>query len=633
MSFVRSPAARVSRRGALSAAVSLAFAATPSSTFAADAAPPDPAAMPETQRVAVTAMRMPVRVADTVADVTVITRDDLDHATGRTLSEILAAQEGIQASSNGGLGKSSSVFVRGLEARHVLLLVDGVRLGSATLGLSSFDNLPVGLVDHIEIVRGPLSSLYGADAAAGVIQVFTRRARAGVESHAQLSAGSLGFLAGEGGVGFGAGGVDAAVDLQRVQNRGFSATNAKVPFGSYDPDRDGFEQDSGSARLGWQASPDWRLEALALQSSGETKYDDGVAAGAQARAMLRNGVQSLTLAGKPMPGWHTRVQLSRSSDEYDTLESTSPYASLGTVRTVEKALSWEVTADTPVGTVLGLLEKRVQDVTKPGDAYDATTRNLYGAALALNGAAHDVTWQASLRRDHNSQYGNETTGGAALGYAITPWWRLGASYGTSFVAPSFNQLYYPGYGNPLLQPEQGHSTEVNARWADAEQELKLVAYWQRIRGYITSGAQAVNVPQVQADGTTLSWERRFDAGSVRLSWDHVDPRDETHDTPLPRRAKNSVKADGQWQQGAFAFGGTVGAYSSRPDTTYDDNFNAVPVTLGAYATLDLRADWTFAPAWSLGLRVNNVAGKQYETSYGYNEPRREAFVVLAWHGR
>ncbi|MFN9196153.1 MAG: TonB-dependent receptor, partial [Pseudomonadota bacterium] len=125
--------------------------------------------------VVVTATRTPQRAADALADFTVLGRAELDRFEGATLAQVLAAQPGLQSSSNGGLGKPASLFVRGLEARHTLLLVDGVRLGSATVGSPSLDNLPLAAIERIEIVRGPLSSLYGSGAMGGVVQVFTRR--------------------------------------------------------------------------------------------------------------------------------------------------------------------------------------------------------------------------------------------------------------------------------------------------------------------------------------------------------------------------------------------------------------------------------------------------------------------------
>jgi vitamin B12 transporter len=176
---------------ALGAALALlvpAVGAQPSVIAAAKPATSSPEAAGPLDAVTVTASRTPSRVGDTVAEVTGLERADIERANGRSLAELLAQQPGLQVSSNGGLGKTSSVFIRGLESRHTLLLVDGVRLGSATVGTPSWDNLPLDTIERIEIVRGPRSSLYGADAIGGVVQIFTRRGRDGASTTATPAA-------------------------------------------------------------------------------------------------------------------------------------------------------------------------------------------------------------------------------------------------------------------------------------------------------------------------------------------------------------------------------------------------------------------------------------------------------------
>ena len=581
--------------------------------------------------VAVTATRQPLRVDETVADVSVIERAAIERATGRTLSELLAQQPGLQSSSNGGLGKPSSVFVRGLEARHVLLLVDGVRLGSATVGTATFDNLPLDAIERIEIVRGPLSGLYGSDAVGGVVQIFTRRGRPGTAPNAKATVGANRYGQLAGGVTFGEGGFDAALQVQHTETRGFSATNPNVPFGSFNEDRDGFDQNAGTLRLGWRVNPDWRLDALALQSEGVTRLDDG-AGGADARARLRNTVQSLQAAGRVAGDWRSRLAFGRSTDVYDTLASDSAFPALGAIGTVQKQLTWENTLPTRAGTVLALVERIDQDVSKPGTPFDVGHRRTNALALGLDGAAAGHVWQLSLRHDRNSQFGHHNTGSLGWGYAIAPSWRVNASYGTSFVAPSFNQLYYPSFGNPNLEPETGRSAEVSLRWTSGVHSVRAAYFDNRIRGYISSGPAPVNIPRTRIDGVSLAYEGRWRDWVLGASYDHVDPRNATEgsanfDKQLPRRAKDAVKAHADWSAGAFGLGATLAAFSER----YDDAANTR--RLGGYGTLDLRAEWRFAPAWTLAARVNNVGGKVYETAYGYNQPGREGYLTVRYSPR
>jgi vitamin B12 transporter len=606
------------------AALALAVAAP--AAWAQSALPAAPASGP-LDAVTVTATRTPARVSDAVAEVTVVERDEIERATGRTLSELLAKQPGLQLTSNGGLGKISGISIRGLEPRHTLLLVDGVRLGSATVGTPSLDNLPLALIDRIEIVRGPMSSLYGSDAVAGVVQVFTRRAQPGLVPNAFATIGSNRYAQIGGGLAFGSGAFDGAVQLVHTGTDGFSATNSRARFGVYNPDRDSFYQNAGNLRLGWQLSPDWRVDAMALESEGTTRYDDGP--NADSRAKIKNSVQSLQASGRLSSFWTTRATLGRSSDVYDTVATASEFTPLGATKTDQTQLTWENAFATPAGTLLALVERLEQKVARPEQPYSVSDRTIDALGLGLTGESGRSAWQAGVRHDSNSQFGGQTTGSLGYGFALTPSWRLGGSYGTSFVAPSFNQLYFPGFGNPNLLPEEGKHAELSLRWTSGNQSLRTAYVDNRIRGYIASGPLPTNVPSTRIDGLVASWEGRWTSLVAGASYEHLDPRNTTpganYDKQLIRRSKDAFRAQADWLLGEYSVGGTVSAFSGR----YEDSANTLRT--GGFTTLDLRADWRYDRAWTVGLRMNNLTGKVYETAYGFNQPGREIFVTLRWN--
>jgi vitamin B12 transporter len=585
----------------------------------------------DSQSIVVTASRQPMRVDAQLSDVTVIGRDEIEQAAGRTLAELLGQQPGLQFIANGGMGKSSAVSIRGAEASHTLLLVDGVRYGSATLGQPSFENIPLDAIERIEIVRGPLSSLYGADAVGGVIQVFTRQGRSGLHPNASLGAGSRRYGSASAGVSFGEGGFTAALQAQHQQTRGFSATNEKAAFGSFDPDDDGFRQNAVNASLGYRFNADWQLSARALRSEGRTRLDDGP--GADAVAELASQTLGADLSGQVLPGWRTTLRAARSTDGYDTVRSASPF-NLGLYQTHQTQFSWENTVATPLGSLLLLAEHLNQQVRKPDAPYDATERNIDALALGLDGRHGAHTWQLSARHDRNSQFGHENTGNLAYGYDLDAQWRLGAAIGSSFSAPSFNALYYPGFGNPDLLPQRGRNRELSLRWRPAaKQQLVLTAYSNRVRDFIdANGQSAVNVAKARLEGSTLAYEGRIADWSLNGSWDELRARADDG-TPLARRARHSLKLAADRHAGAWSAGAGLAAYSERRDTTYDSGFNAVPVTLPGYAVLDLHADWAFAADWSLQARLNNLADRRYETAYGYNQPGRELYLTLRWAPR
>ncbi len=609
--------APLSLLGALSIAFSPAMAQAPEAPAAGTLAP-----------VAVTASRTPIRVDETIAEVTVIDRMQIEEAAGRTLPELLARQPGVQFSSNGGLGKVSSVYLRGMEARHTLLLVDGVRYNSATTGTASWENIPIDQIERIEIVRGPMSGLYGSEAAGGVVQIFTRRGTEGVHASGSVSIGSHHYAQLGGGLRFGQGAFDGSVQVDRTVTRGFSATNERIQFGNYNPDNDGFRQSTASAQFGMKLGADWRADVRLLQSDGETQFDDGP--GVDSRARLRSVVQALELGGPVNGSWRSTLRLSQTRDIYDTLSSAAAF-DLGTIATDQQQVTWENNVATPLGVAVVLLENLQQKVRRPGAAFSVSNRSINALAIGLDGQRGAHTWQASLRNDRNSQYGSQTNGTLGYGYDITSAWRVGASYGTSFVAPSFNQLYYPGFGNPDLQPEEGKQGELSIRWAGAGQHLRAAWFDNRIRGYISSGPQPMNIPRTRIDGLTLSYEARVSDWTLAASIDHLDPRNVTEgsadkDKQLPRRSRNALKIAADTDRGAWRLGGSFNAFSNR----FDDPANKLRV--GGYGTLDLRADWRIAQQWSVGFRLNNIADKRYETVYGFNEPGREVFVTLSYRG-
>ena len=628
------PAVRTAAPGAPAAALALAAALLAHAAPAA--AQPAPAAAPASQApIVVTGSRAPQRIDQALAEVTVIDRAQIEAAGARTVTELLAQQPGLQSWAVGGEGKATSVSIRGLEARHTLLLVDGVRLGSATLGLPSFESLPLESVERIEVVRGPLSALYGSDAVGGVVQVFTRRGAPGVRAAALAEAGGEGRRAlgavlrlGTADAGSGAAGaVDAALQLRALRSDGISATNPRVPFGAFNPDRDGLDQDSASLRLGLALPAQWRLEARALHSRGESRYDDGP--GADARAGLLAEVLALQASGPVRPGWRSSLQLARSRDELDTRATASAFTPLGVTATVQRQLTWENTLATRAGTLLLLAERTEQQVRRPGAAYSVGQRRIDGLALGLSGSAGAQHWQAALRRDRNSQFGSPATGSLAWGLDLAPQWRASASAGTSFVAPSFNQLYFPNFGNPRLLPERGRHGELALQWRGEGQGLRAAWFANRIRGYITAGPAPANIPRIVAEGLALSWDAVQGPWQLAASADFTDPRNRSAGTAnfgrlLPRRAEQALRASAERRVGAWQFGGTLRAVGSR----FDDAANTLP--LPGYAVLDLRAQVALAPQWRLALALENAGAQRHETVYGYNQGGRRVLATLRW---
>lgn len=583
--------------------------------------------------VVVTATRVESKADEGIAEVTVVPRAELERSAGLSLSQLLVQQAGIQASSNGGLGQFSSLFMRGMESRHTVLLIDGVRLGSATAGTPSLDNLPLGGFERIEIVRGPMSAIYGADPAGGVIQLFSRRAREGLRGNASLTLGNKGFGQMGGGVAWAGNRFDADIQISRTDAKGFSATNSQVAFGAHDPDRDGFGQSAGIARLGLQLNPAWRVEWTGMQARANVDYDDGP--GTNARARLEHDLQALRIKGDTGSFGRSIFSLGQSSDRYRTVRSAYGPDSSPT-RTRQVQWGWEQQLDTRFGTAVALIERLEQTVAQPVEygSFALDRRSIDSVGLGFDGQLNEHLWQVAVRHDRNSQFGTQTTGGLGFSAALSPQWRAGASWGSSFVMPSFNLLYGPApFSNPNLRPEQGNHAEWHLAWTPAPtQKWRLAWVDNRMRDLISSGANPVNVARSRIDGLVMSWSGQYDRLRAGFSWDHLDARNTTPGDPneglqLRRRARDVLRVSADAPVGVWQIGGTAAIWSSR----YDDAANTQ--RLGGFGTIDLRAERPIAPEWTLGLRVDNLMDKVYETALGYNQPRRGAFLTLRWASR
>lgn len=575
----------------------------------------------ELSQTVVTATRAATRADELTSEVVVIDREAIERSVGRTLPEVLARTASVQISSNGGRGKNSSVFIRGTEARHTILLIDGVRYGSATGGAPSWDNIPVELIERIEVLKGPASALYGADAVGGVVQIFMRKGAKGFRPYASVTLGSDSFSELSAGLSGGQDNLSYALGVSHLKDKGFSSTNPGVPFDNYHPDRDGFRQQSLTASLDWQFATDWKLTTGMVYSDGTSHFDDGP--DVDTRSALRTQIARLGVQGRVAPNWTTRLNYSHSADRVNALASASPYNLPGLFQTTQEQWTWQNDIITPVGTVVAGVESLQQKVSS-STAYAVTQRRINGVFAGLTGASGAHSWQLNARRDDNSQFGASSTGYVGYGYQLNSQWRAHAGYGTSFVAPSFNQLYWPGYSNPLLQPEEGKNFELGLDWTLDNHHVKLIRFDNKIRGFITSGNAPVNLPRARIDGWTLGYDGRFNALTLRASADALDPRNELDAMQLPRRAKSQIMLGADYRTGAWSFGATLLKMGKR----FDDKGNKTP--LASYTTLDLYADYALSRDWALQAKLNNASDRAYETALGYNQPGRQFLVTLRY---
>ncbi|MCA1714476.1 MAG: TonB-dependent vitamin B12 receptor, partial [Gammaproteobacteria bacterium] len=559
-------------------------------------------------QVIVTATRTAVTVDDSLAAVEVIDRAQIQRSQARSLPDLLRGRAGISLSNQGGPGKLTTLFLRGSESDHVLVLIDGVRVGSATSGLAAFQDLPVALIDRIEIVRGPRSSLYGSEAIGGVIQIFTRRDRKGFAPRASATIGSNGLAEGSAGLGGGSERGWFGIDAAYQHSDGIDACEVATPTpfsgGCFifapEPDRDGYRNRSLSLRGGFDASDALSFDAHALRAEGRNAFDGDF-------VNLSKTVQQV-LGGNATwrPSERVQLQLSagRNTDASDNfLHKGSIEADLGYFATDRDSATLQ--GDFGIGReqllTVGLdwLHDRVDSDTP----FDRTARSNRAAFAQYQGSFGAHSLQASLRRDDNDQFGGHTTGGGAWGVEFADRWRATLGYGTAFKAPTFNELYFPFFGNPTLRPEQSRTWELGLRYRGDALNWRLDGFHTEVDDLIAFDIALFapnNIARARMQGAELGIDTQFAQWTLDASASVIDTENRdgfNAGNQLPRRARHSARIELDRAFGGFRVGLTGVSEGAR----YDDVANSR--RLGSYATLDLRGEYALTPQWTLQARL------------------------------
>ena len=590
--------------------------------------------------VVVTATRTAVTVDDALAAVDVIDRADIERSQARSLPELLRGRAGMTLVNQGGLGKLTTLFLRGAESDHVLVLVDGVRVGSATSGLVALQDLPLSEIERVEIVRGPRSSLYGSEAIGGVIQVFTRRSGAGVHPRAMAGTGSHGFR--EASVGIGVrnttgwfdvdasaqhdDGINACHGIADYVNSIFAGCGTSTP----DPDRDGYRNRAVSVRAGLTPNEAWSIEGNALRSEGHNDFDSNP----DFFLADNSDVVQQVIGGKVRYSPNTRVALQFNAGR--NLDSSKNY--LGDVfndRFWSTRDSAGVQADLGIadGQLLTVGLDWLRDRGAVSDAFDTRTRGNRAGFAQYQGRFGGQDVQAAVRHDDNDQFGGHDTGSLAWGSDLGRGFRLTASVGTAFKAPTFNELYFPFYGNGALRPETSRSAEVGVGQRGGNWHWQLNAYQTDIDDLITYDSrifQANNLDRARIRGAELTGDATLAGWQLAAQATFADPRNRNAGDEgllLPRRTRRSARIDADRSFGAWQFGASWIAEGMR----YDDFANQL--RLGGYATLDLRARLALGPDWSLQAQVRNVFDRAYETSAYFYQPGRELGLSVRYAPR
>ncbi len=569
--------------------------------------------------VVVTAQRVAQTTEATLAAVTVIDRQQIEQSQAASLLDLLQTA-GVAISNNGGLGKASSVFLRGTEADHVVVLIDGVKVGSATLGETAFEQIPLNQVERIEIVRGSRSSLYGSEAIGGVIQIFTHKGGGAFKPNAAVGVGSDQTF--ETAAGFGGGGENSwfSGQVSQIDSQGFNSCRDSAACFATEPDEDGYRNLSAQLRAGHRFANATEVDVHWLRSQGDSDFDGSY----QNQAETVQQVLGLGLNFLPRDDWSVMLKAGRSWDEADNFKA-GLFSSRFDTQRDSVSLQQDLSLREADVWTLGVDYQR--DAIISSEAYALTSRTNTGIFSQYLAHLGQHQWQGSWRYDDHQHSGHHT-GNLSWGYHFNAQNRVFIAYGTAFKAPSFNELYYPDFGNAQLNPEKSASMELGFVRQQVWGEWAIHVFQTKIKDLISYDAALFapnNINRARIRGVELTLTRQIRDWAIKSDLTLLDPINQAElQTVLPRRAKRSLglHVDRSWQK--FSFGGSLHLVSQR----YDNIRNSL--RLAGYGRVDLRSAYHFNPAWQLQARIDNVLDKPYETAMGYNQAGRGFFLNLIY---
>jgi vitamin B12 transporter len=574
----------------------------------------------------VTASRGAETTGETLASVTVITRKDIERQQPQTMLDLLRKQAGVDIATNGGLGTVSSVFLRGAESDQVLVLIDGVRAASTTSGTFAFQQLNPAQIERIEIVRGPRSNLYGSDAIGGVIQIFTRRLNG---PNAAMEAGSYDTYRAQAGYG-GGNRVHYSINGAYVYSGGFSATNPTSPF--FNRDDDGYKEVSVTANLNAQLTKRASFALRGWRSDGEVEFDQGA-------IDTQNDTAALSFDLDTLPDWHQSFGAGYARDNQDTMAVPADFSSAATTNRI--TLNWQNDirlADTHQLTAGADYYRddgsfNFIDLTGAPNSFDESINNV-GAYIYLRSIFDANDLELGLRYDQHSEFGAHTTGQIALGRQFTGSLRAFASFGTAFKAPTLNELFFPGFGNPNLDPESSRTTELGLTFQPpgASYRIDANAFYTKIDDLIETvfvgpspnDFLARNVDEATIKGLELGYDWNLTARwhfSVDLTLQNA--RNDTLDMDLLRRPDRKAALSI-----ARAFANDGSFYTEL--LLSGERIDVGGVRLPGYGVVNLGLQYPVLKGLYVEARVENLLDKEYELAASFNTPDRSGYLGLRY---
>lgn len=599
----------------------------------------------KSDEMVVSANRFEQPISSILAPVTVVTREDIDHWQSNTVIDVLRRLPGVDIAQYGGIGQQSSLFIRGSESRHVLVLIDGVRLNQAGIsGSSDMSQIPISLVQRIEYIRGARSAVYGSDAIGGVVNIITRRDNVGTTLNAGI--GSYGYQNYNGSTQQKIGeNTTVTAAAAYTYTKGFDLAPKDVSPRDYD--KDGFLNKSLWLGVEHQLSSEISAYARAYGYDNRTRYDASEYSGV--RVDTRKLYSRTYETGVKYHQNQYSTSLSGSYSyvkDYNFDPRQGQYASSSNLdESKQYNIQWGNNYRLDKGNISAGIDYQRQSIEPNGYALITKKETMNNTGLYLTGQysfVDSVIAEVAVRTDHHSEFNWHTSWQSGLSWEFYDGYKLVGSYATAYKAPNLSQLYaYSSSnwgttkGNPNLKPEESKQWEIGVEGITGPLFWQINAYHNDIDNLIEyKYGNFINTYENigKAEIKGIEWVGEFSTGFLhhQLTYQYVDPRNKKTNKVLERRAKQQVKYQLDWNIAEVDMGLTYHYIGSR----YDNDFSQSPskrLKQGGVSLWDLTAAYPITSQLTIRGKIANMFDKDYETAYGYRTAGREYFLTGSYN--
>ena len=615
------------------------------SLAAAAAAPqPDPAVDAESD-IVVTASREPVEAQNSVVPVTTLKQEEIRRLPELPIAaEFLRGLPGIAVSVSGPKGSQTQVRIRGAEANHTLLFIDGIRFNDPAAGNEPrFELLTSDGLSRVDIIRGPQSALWGSEAIGGVIAAYTINANARPSLSALAEYGSLesARLSGQ-----------ASSEIGKVSLSAAAGWQKSEGFDSFDGtgDRDGYENLSASLTALYFPHDDLQFGAVGHWVEGESEYDgfDPLTfRHADTLDSTRNRIGAFrTWAEARRDGWTGKIEASfLASDNRNRLAGAPLNRTAGSRLTISGQLTKEIKGHSV--TIAGEHQSeafRARDQSFFGATDQDRNRDLTAAVVEWRADWFRwLTTDLAARHDSFSAFGDATT--IRAGATVKPIRHLSliGGYGDGIAQPSFYDLYgfFPGsfLGNPALKPERSEEWQAGIRW-EGRLSLALSGFTARLKDEIVDTFDPATFLSSTANASGTSRRRGIEAeaelklprsGKIGLYYTFLDAEERQVAGGLAvrevRRPRHSAALTGNGKLGRLDWDARIAWIEERRDMDFD-SFPARAVTLDDYVLASASLNWRISRTFEAYVRAENAFDADYQDVFGYRTPGRTAYAGL-----